>query len=407
MGVRQHGFEPPFDNHQVGSWVAFGLFAVCFAVLYAPVHADAGGLVATILYALLVGATILTNVWAVRADPADPGLLAKRKADKLGEPPPPPLEGAVNYCYLCEVQVRKRSKHCRRCNKCVDVFDHHCPWLNTCVGRTNYKYFLALLCATFGLTTVQVATAIAACTRFAANKDAAMAALQGAYGAMAVLAYVLLMVAAGVFVLLAWLLIIQLGTFHIGLMYKGITTYEFIIAQRNRQKARDAKRGPNYTPTWRDHCSGWLDRNAPCLAVCDLCEAPPPAAEASKKKEPPKPGRASSSRASAIKKEEATKEVAKQAAAKEEEPAPKAIPVDTLEIDTREPDDYEPVPPPVTAAVLPPPGAPPPDAPDGGEPEMFDDDEEEDIEPPADADVPAPAPSEAPAASDAVVHERV
>ena len=45
MGVRQHGFEPPFDNHQVGSWVAFGLFAVCFAVLYAPVHADAGGLV--------------------------------------------------------------------------------------------------------------------------------------------------------------------------------------------------------------------------------------------------------------------------------------------------------------------------------------------------------------------------
>ena len=55
MGVRQHGFEPPFDNHQVGSWVAFGLFAVCFAVLYAPVHAAAGGLVATILYALLVG----------------------------------------------------------------------------------------------------------------------------------------------------------------------------------------------------------------------------------------------------------------------------------------------------------------------------------------------------------------
>ena len=205
MGVRQHGFEPPFDNHQVGSWVAFGLFAVCFAVLYAPVHADAGGLVATILYALLVGATILTNVWAVRADPADPGLLAKWIADKLGEPERPALVGAVNYCYLCEVQVRKRSSTAAAATS-ASTSSIPCPWLNTCVGRTNYKYFLALLCAAFGLTTVRVATAIAASARFAANKDAAMAALQGAYGAMPVLAYVLLMVAAGVFVLLAWLL---------------------------------------------------------------------------------------------------------------------------------------------------------------------------------------------------------
>ncbi|XP_016403274.1 probable palmitoyltransferase ZDHHC12, partial [Sinocyclocheilus rhinocerous] len=50
------------------------------------------------------------------------------------------------YCFKLQPM---RARHCKTCKRCVRRFDHHCPWIDNCVGERNHKWFLLYLCVQF------------------------------------------------------------------------------------------------------------------------------------------------------------------------------------------------------------------------------------------------------------------
>ncbi|KAL2344599.1 hypothetical protein Fmac_005884 [Flemingia macrophylla] len=146
-------------------------------------------------------------------------------------------EDGMFYCSLCEVEVFKYSKHCRVCDKCVDHFDHHCRWLNNCIGRKNYRQFFTLMIAAMLLFILQSLTGILVLICCFIKRKQFSSDISSKLGtSFSMVPFVLVVSICTMLAVIATLPVVQLFFFHILLIKKGLSTYDYIIAMREQEQ---------------------------------------------------------------------------------------------------------------------------------------------------------------------------
>ncbi|XP_044735608.1 protein S-acyltransferase 21 [Chrysoperla carnea] len=246
---RTNGLQLPLNPQQVIGWLALGFSAATSFFVLIPTIKTPLQTILLAIFSILYLFHIVTHIIALTLDPADPALR------KLKQKKPIPEFDRTKHthviengrCHLCNIQTSTpRTKHCSVCNKCVGHFDHHCKWLNHCIGRRNYVPFL--MCVTTAVITA-IAVLIVCLSEIvlyyvnpewltlnwsnnATQPNQNASATSGKPFATSDIAFLVIVGALGVLAAITAGLLLHLCFFHVYISFLGLTTYEYIRTYR-------------------------------------------------------------------------------------------------------------------------------------------------------------------------------
>ncbi|XP_028280728.1 palmitoyltransferase ZDHHC11 [Parambassis ranga] len=260
---RINGWSWPPHALQVAGWLVYIYLAIVSFGIYIPLLPVPWKHVVYALMAIAFAVHLFTHITAATIDPADASMRAKQSYSS-----PMPLFDRTKQphviqdlkCNLCDIRVGPKVKHCGTCNKCVEDFDHHCKWLNTCVGGRNYRFFfMALISATLGVSLLIAVVLFIFIQHYldpnslrtAPQFDSVvgnttwliflpLAPIKTSSTSVLILAFITAMLS-----IISLLLLGHLLGFHLYLFHKGISTFDYIKMQRNKEASNAGSEAGN------------------------------------------------------------------------------------------------------------------------------------------------------------------
>jgi len=118
-------------------WISIATL-YCNTMWYPPAE-SLGGLIYTLVFVVCSARTFYHFFSAMVVGPGY--LPLGWKPDNYSEK----VLDQLQYCGVCRGYKAPRAHHCRKCDRCCMKMDHHCPWINNCVGHFNHGHFTAFL----------------------------------------------------------------------------------------------------------------------------------------------------------------------------------------------------------------------------------------------------------------------
>ncbi|XP_044017780.1 putative uncharacterized protein DDB_G0292292 [Aphidius gifuensis] len=241
---RLNGLQLPLHPQQIVGWLILLLLITTFIIKLLPQVNKPYNDILKYLVTIVLIIHISSHLLSLLIDPSSSKIRKQPSNIVVPEFDKTKHQHVIENgrCHLCNITIssEKKTKHCSVCNKCIDNFDHHCMWLNNCIGKRNYKFFIICIVSaivsaliSFLLSFIEIATSINYYINNQTNNTIIMdnnttlpiTPIQD-NSSLIIITIVCLLSA------IAAALLIHLCVFHGYITYLGITTYEYVKNKR-------------------------------------------------------------------------------------------------------------------------------------------------------------------------------
>ena len=228
---KKNGFYYPYPWQQIITWIFYlinPLFILFFTIPISKIENE----LKNIIIIFVIFLSFLVFFFAFNLTIIDPSdnlfkkeIEKKKEFLKINKHYILEISKNLPFCIICCSNISDKSKHCKQCNKCIENFDHHCNWLNNCIGKYNYSFFyiflLILILNSFFIFSTGIYVFINC-----ENKDKKKLKF--------ILTFIISLINCCLGIILTYLFIA-----HTYFIYKGISTYEYHLKKKNKEKLQD------------------------------------------------------------------------------------------------------------------------------------------------------------------------